>query len=65
MINPKYIWCLGIDFDLDTAFTIRFSPFAYRSHMNDSDRTYMNEIQLWLIEQISAQIYSVLHTFGL
>ena len=28
------------------AFTICFSPFTYRSYMNDSDRTYMNEIQL-------------------
>ena len=27
-------------------FTICFSPFTYRSYMNDSDRTYMNEIQL-------------------
>ena len=50
MINHKYIWCLGIDFYLDAAFTIYFAPFAYHSYMNDSDRTYMNEIQLWLIE---------------
>ena len=28
------------------AFTICFSPFTYCSYMNDSDRTYMNEIQL-------------------